>query len=196
MAKPTPSPSQSTPIDAAPGSVQPAQHIWLAGLGAMAKAQEEGTKAIEALVNDGLAFQRKSQAEAQKRLHEATEQLSHMASGLGQQTSGRVDRLEHLFEDRVAKALHRLGIPTLQDMQALNDRLTHLEAWVQSQSPQPPAVTPSAKSAPKSSASRQRQATPPADPSGTALTTPIDKSARPAPKPPSKPPRHSARVPK
>ena len=106
----------------------PAQQVWLAGLGAMAKAQEQGSKAIEALVNDGLAFQRKSQAEAQQRLHEATERLSHMASDFGQHTSGRVDKLEHLFEDRVAKALHRLGMPTLLDIQTLNDRVAQLEA--------------------------------------------------------------------
>jgi len=106
----------------------PAQHIWLAGLGAMAKAQEQGSKAIEALVNDGLAFQRKSQAEAQQRLHEATERLSHMATGFGQQATGRVDKLEHLFEDRVAKALHRLGMPSLLDIQMLTDRVAQLES--------------------------------------------------------------------
>ncbi len=110
------------------GTAPPAQHVWLAGLGAMAKAQEQGSKAIEALVNDGLAFQRKSQAEAQQRLQEATERLSHMASDFGQQTSGRVDKLEHLFEDRVAKALHRLGMPTLLDIQMLTDRVAQLEA--------------------------------------------------------------------
>jgi poly(hydroxyalkanoate) granule-associated protein len=93
----------------------------------MAKAQEQGSKAIEALVNDGLAFQRKSQAEAQQRLHEATERLSHMATGFGQQATGRVDKLEHLFEDRVAKALHRLGMPTLLDIQMLTDRVAQLE---------------------------------------------------------------------
>ena len=106
----------------------PAQHVWLAGLGAIAKAQEQGSKAIEALVNDGLAFQRKSQAEAQQRLQEATERLSHMASDFGQQASGRVDKLEHLFEDRVAKALHRLGMPTLLDLEMLSDRVAQLEA--------------------------------------------------------------------
>ena len=106
----------------------PAQHVWLAGLGAMAKAQEQGSKAIEALVNDGLAFQRKSQAEAQQRLHEATERLSHMATGFGEQATGRVDKLEHLFEDRVAKALHRLGMPTLLDIQMLTERVAQLES--------------------------------------------------------------------
>lgn len=128
MAKSTGSAKSTPPHQPSDTSVQPAQHIWLAGLGAMAKAQEQGSKAIEALVNDGLAFQRKSQAEAQQRLHEATERLSHMASDFGQQASGRVDRLEHLFEDRVAKALHRLGMPTLQDMHMLNERVAQLEA--------------------------------------------------------------------
>ena len=109
----------------------PAQHVWLAGLGALAKAQQEGSKAMEALVNDGLAFQRKSQSEAQQRLQEATERLSHLTTDFGQSTSGRVDKLEHLFEDRVAKALHRLGMPSLLDIQMLNDRVTQLETqWL------------------------------------------------------------------
>jgi len=38
-----------------------------------------------------------------------------------------VDKLEHLFEDRVAKALHRLGMPSLLDIQMLNDRVAQLE---------------------------------------------------------------------
>jgi poly(hydroxyalkanoate) granule-associated protein len=114
-------------------AMPPAQHVWLAGLGAMAKAQEQGTKAIEALVNEGLAFQRKSQAQAQQRLQEATERLSHMASDFGQQATGRVDKLEHLFEDRVAKALHRLGMPSLLDIQMLTDRVALLEAQLEAQ---------------------------------------------------------------
>jgi poly(hydroxyalkanoate) granule-associated protein len=109
----------------------PAQQVWLAGLGAMAKAQEQGSKAMEALLSDGLAFQRKSQAEAQQRLQEATERLGHLASDFGQSASGRVDKLEHLFEDRVAKALHRLGMPSLLDIQMLSERVAQLESQLQ-----------------------------------------------------------------
>ena len=127
MAKSPASDKSPSPADNA-AAPAPTHQIWLAGLGAMAKAQEQGSKAIEALVNDGLAFQRKSQAEAQQRLHEATERLSHLASDFGQQTTVRVDRLEHLFEDRVAKALQRLGMPTLYDLQALTERVAQLEA--------------------------------------------------------------------
>lgn len=102
--------------------------IWLAGLGAMAQAQAQGSKAIETLVNDGLAFQRKSQEEARQRFEEATERFAHMAQGLGQQTAGRIDKLEHVFEERVARALHRLGMPTLQDIADLQARVADLEA--------------------------------------------------------------------
>lgn len=125
----------------------PAHQVWLAGLGAMAKAQEQGSKAIEALLNDGLAFQRKSQAEAQQRLQEATERLSHMASDFGQQATGRVDKLEHLFEDRVAKALQRLGMPSMLDLQLLSERVAQLESQLaQLQGARPPVARKKARS--------------------------------------------------
>ena len=85
MASSKDTPHQTNPNPNASESVTPpAQHVWLAGLGALAKAQQEGSKAIEALVNDGLAFQRKSQTEAQQRLQEATERLSHLTTDFGQ----------------------------------------------------------------------------------------------------------------
>lgn len=105
-----------------------AHQIWLAGLGAMSQAQAQGSKAIETLVNDGLAFQRKSQEEARQRFEEATERLTSMAQGLGQQAGGRIDKLEHVFEERVARAMHRLGMPTLQDILDLQARVADLEA--------------------------------------------------------------------
>jgi poly(hydroxyalkanoate) granule-associated protein len=143
----------------AESAAPPVQHVWLAGLGALAKAQQEGSKAIEALVNDGLAFQRKSQSEAQQRLQEATERLSHLASDFAQPASGRVDKLEHLFEDRVAKALHRLGMPSLLDIQMLNDRVAQLETQLAALSgkARAPTQTASAK-ATKPMAKSARQA--------------------------------------
>ena len=135
------SPAQSTDQAFAP----PAQQVWLAGLGAMAKAQEQGSKAMEALLSDGLAFQRKSQAEAQQRLQEATERLGHLASDFGQSASGRVDKLEHLFEDRVAKALHRLGMPSLLDIQMLSERVAQLESQVQALQGPASKASPAAK---------------------------------------------------
>lgn len=127
MAKKSDTANPSTP-DAADLSPMSAHQIWLAGLGAVAQAQAQGSKAFETLVNDGLAFQRKTQEEARQRFEEATERLTHMAQGLGEQTTGRMDRLEQVFEERVARALHRLGMPTLQDIADLQARVADLEA--------------------------------------------------------------------
>ena len=135
----------SAPESAAgPASEESSQHIWLAGLGAMAKAQSQGTKAFESLIAEGLAFQRKTQMAAQEKISEATEQLSHLAKDFGQQTSGRIDRLEHMFEDRVARALTRLGMPSMADLEALQQRVAQLEAQ-QAITPSPRAARQAAK---------------------------------------------------
>jgi poly(hydroxyalkanoate) granule-associated protein len=153
MASSKDTPKKTNPkAEAVDSAAPPVQHVWLAGLGALAKAQQEGSKAIETLVNDGLAFQRKSQSEAQQRLQEATERLSHLTSDFGQPASGRVDKLEHLFEDRVAKALHRLGMPSLLDIQMLNDRVAQLEAQLA-------ALNGSAKAPTRPAKPQQAQAT-------------------------------------
>ena len=136
--------------------------IWLAGLGAMAQAQAQGNKAFETLVSDGLAFQRKSQEEAQQRFQEATERLASLTQGLGQQASGRIDKLEHVFEERVARALHRLGMPTLQDIADLQTRVADLEAQLAARPAAKPAAKasakPAAKAAAKAATKRTRQA--------------------------------------
>jgi poly(hydroxyalkanoate) granule-associated protein len=145
--KPTTPPSAETPTlpFQAPGMHALSSHqIWLAGLGAMAQAQAQGSKAFETLVSDGMAFQHKSQQEAQQRFAEATERLSQFTQNLGQQATGRIDKLEHVFEDRVARALHRLGMPTLQDMAELQARVADLEARLAS-SPAPAAAPKTAK---------------------------------------------------
>ena len=150
-------PKKTSPPVRQPASAKPvepseesSQHIWLAGLGAMAKAQSQGTKAFEGLIADGLAFQRKTQAAAQEKISEATQQLTHLAKDFGHQASGRVDRLEHVFEDRVARALTRLGIPSMTDVAALTQRVADLEAQLaqKAKAPAKAVKRPAAKKTP------------------------------------------------
>ena len=105
-----------------------AQQIWLAGLGAFAKAQEDGTKAFEKLVTDGITMQRKVQSTAEEKMAEASQKVSQAAHQFNERATGQWDKLEHIFEDRVSKALSRLGIPNAQDMAALHERIAALEA--------------------------------------------------------------------
>lgn len=110
-----------------------AQQIWLAGLGAFSKAQEEGGKAFESLVKEGLSIQRKTQAVAEERISEATHRMSGMANEISSKAAGQWDKLENIFEDRVAKALNKLGVPSARDVDALIERIDALNALVQKQ---------------------------------------------------------------
>jgi poly(hydroxyalkanoate) granule-associated protein len=113
-----------------------AQQIWLAGLGAFAKAQEEGSKVFEALVKDGMGMQSKSQAMAEEKLAEAASKMTSMAQGMTERATGQWDKLENIFEDRVAKALQRLGVPSAQDVAALTARVEELSKLVEALSAQ------------------------------------------------------------
>jgi poly(hydroxyalkanoate) granule-associated protein len=104
-----------------------AQQIWLAGLGAFSKAQEEGGKVFQALVKEGLSIQRKTQSVAGDKLNDATARMASMASELSSKASGQWDKLESIFEDRVARALKKLGVPTAQDVTALEARIEELQ---------------------------------------------------------------------
>lgn len=105
-----------------------AQQIWLAGLGAFAKAQEDGTKAFEKLVTDGITMQRKVQSSAEEKMAEASQKVTQAAHQFNERATGQWDKLENIFEDRVSKALSRLGIPNAQDLKALHERIAALEA--------------------------------------------------------------------
>ena len=100
--------------------LESATQIWMAGLGAFSKAQDEGTKIFETLVKEG-------------------ERVHKHARGVAEDTvadvKGRAvdtwDKLEDVFEDRVSKALHKLSVPTKKDVDALRDRVEELTAAVE-----------------------------------------------------------------
>jgi len=132
-----------------------AQQIWQAGLGAFTKAQTEGTKAFEALVKEGVSFQRKTQSAAEEKITEATQKMTSMASDISSKASGQWDKLENIFEDRVAKALNKLGVPSAKDINALIARIDALNASVQKLAPvKPKAAAPVKATAPKAAAKK------------------------------------------
>lgn len=108
-----------------------AQQIWQAGLGAFTRAQAEGSKAFESLVKEGVSMQRKTQAVAEEKINEATHKMSSMATGISTKASGQWDKLENIFEDRVAKALNKLGVPSAKDVNALIARIDELNKAVE-----------------------------------------------------------------
>jgi len=130
------------------GSVKDsAQQIWQAGLGAFNKAQAEGSKAFEALVKEGVSLQRKTQSAAEEKISEATSKMSSMANDITSKASGQWDKLESIFEDRVAKVLNKLGVPSAMDVNALIARIDELNKSVKKLSTKEDALKAAAKTA-------------------------------------------------
>jgi poly(hydroxyalkanoate) granule-associated protein len=103
-----------------------AQQIWAAGLASFAKAQGEGSKVFEALVSEGLKLQKKTQSAAEEKLSAVASKVSGVAGDVGAKAGQHWDKLESIFEARVAKALKTLNVPSAGDVQSLIKRIDDL----------------------------------------------------------------------
>ncbi|MEO7854085.1 MAG: phasin family protein [Rubrivivax sp.] len=117
-----------------------AQQIWLAGMGAFAKAQEGRAKVFEALIKEGVGLQRKTQTAAEDAVGEVTGKMSAMAGDVSARAGQHWDKLEGIFEQRTAKAMNKLGVPTAKDVDALIKRVDDLAAAVARLSKTAPAA--------------------------------------------------------
>lgn len=113
-----------------------AQQIWLAGLGAFGKAQAEGGKVFEALVKEGASLQKRTRSMISgDKVAEMGKMAGKMAGQAGGKANAAWDKLEQVFEDRVARALGSLGVPTRADLEALSARIDALESRLKSPAP-------------------------------------------------------------
>ena len=160
-------PQPQTAAEAARRIKDSAQQIWLAGLGAFAQAQQQGSKAFETLVEDGLHMQRKTQEAAQTQMAEASQRLGALAGDLSSRAGQQWDRLEGIFEERVAKALQRLDVASRAEVDALQQRIDGLEAQLSrlnartapgKRGPARPGSRPAAKTTPKPAIKRSKPA--------------------------------------
>jgi poly(hydroxyalkanoate) granule-associated protein len=95
-----------------------AHKIWLAGLGAMAAAGEEGKQMFESLVERGKQFEARSKTQVSK----VKGKVSDAKAGL----EVMLDRLSGRLDESVASALQRLGVPTRKEIATLTKRVEEL----------------------------------------------------------------------
>lgn len=145
-----------------------AHQIWLAGLGAFAKAQGEGTKVFDTLIKEGVSLHRKTQAAAEERVADMAGKVTAMAGGVGSKANAQWDKLESIFEERTARAMNKLGVPTAKDVVALTERVDALAAAVaklghpagSSKAAKAPAAKAGGKASPRAAKSAAPKAAP------------------------------------
>jgi poly(hydroxyalkanoate) granule-associated protein len=133
-----------------------AQQIWLAGLGAFSKAQEEGVKVFDALVKEGKGLEAKTRKLTQSRVGEVTDQMNKAAQTATTKANAAWDKLEQVFEDRVARALNRLGVPTNKDISSLSKQVAELNAAVNALRAKQPKASKASKAPAKKAAAKRK----------------------------------------
>jgi poly(hydroxyalkanoate) granule-associated protein len=147
--------------DTAQAVLDSSRNIWLAGLGAFSRAQAEGMRVFEALVKQGEALETKTRkvatdtAAAAKGAAQA--KVKEVKDGMG----GTWDKLEQVFEARVARALAKLGVHTHSDVERLTERVDALSEAVNelikaSGGKPKPRSAPARKAAPRARKSAKR----------------------------------------
>lgn len=165
-----------------------AQQIWQAGLGAFAKAQEEGGRVFAKLVKEGTELQKRTQKLAEDRVSGVTDTVTKMADNVSKQASGSWDKLEQVFEDRVARSLSSLGVPSQKDIQELTRRVEELNKAVAALAGKKPAAAKAVSKAPARAAAKATVQKPAAKPAVKSAAKPAAKRAvKPATKAAAKP---------
>ena len=108
------------------GILESSRQIWLAGLGAFSRAQAEGMKMFETLVDQGRSLESRTRRAATETAAAAAGAAAQKAKEVHAMAGGTWDKLEQVFEDRVARALAKLGVYTQNDVQRLAKRVDEL----------------------------------------------------------------------
>ncbi|UVE18243.1 phasin family protein [Pseudomonas sp. LS44] len=102
------------------------RQIWLAGLGAYAKAGQEGADYLKELVKAGESVEKQGKKLVTEQVEAANSQIDEVKGNVisvKDKLESRFDKIEKAFDDRVAIALNRVGIPSRQDVEALSAKL-------------------------------------------------------------------------
>ncbi|WP_249678259.1 phasin family protein [Pseudomonas abieticivorans] len=139
MAKVTLKKKVEVPAEQAIGEVRSyARKIWLAGLGAYAKAGKESVSYIKDLIKTGETVEKDGKKLINKELKAANTQIDEAKSDIKTELTSvkgkvelQLDKIESAFDTRVASALNRIGIPSKHDVETLSAKLDELTALLE-----------------------------------------------------------------
>ena len=138
--------------------VENVQQVWLAGMGAIARAQKEGPAAFHDAVAEGIKLLERSRSSAEQLMRDVFESAqdsvqSRIGSARDQATE-TWDNIEALFQSRVQKAMQQLGVPSADEIRLLTRRVAELNESVKALS----AKRPRGRTAPRARAKRKTRA--------------------------------------
>lgn len=106
-----------------PQAKQSARNVWLAGVGALATAEEEGVKYFDTLVKKGQAYEKKNRSRLESMLDNVKD--------LGDEVSGVFGKAFAPVNKAMEATMHRLGVPTRNEIAMLTKRVEELTKAVE-----------------------------------------------------------------
>ena len=104
-----------------------AQKIWLAGLGALSAAEQEGSKLFKSLVEKGEKFETRGK----EAFGDAKEDVNEKVSEARSKAESGWEKIEDRLDDVVSGALRRFGVPSREEISTLTQRVEELTKVVE-----------------------------------------------------------------
>jgi len=117
--------------------------IWLAGLGALAAAEEEGSKLFSKLVDRGRDVESKGKVEVDKVGDKVRSEVDKAKA----KAESAFENWGEKFDEKLTSALHRLGVPTRDEIHNLTRRVEELNSKVENLKPKAASAAPKTKTA-------------------------------------------------
>ena len=99
------------------------QQIWLAGLGAFSRAEEEGNKLFDSLVKVGEELESKT-------IDIADETVEKVSEKAKESVTDTKEKVEKILDNGVNHSLNRLGLVTAKDLQHIEKMILQLHAKI------------------------------------------------------------------
>ncbi len=135
---------------------QNAEKVWLAGLGALATAEEEGGKLLRGLMKKGESYEKKGLAQFDKlkaKVEGVAESAKDRAGEAWGKVEGKVEDVEDRLDDRVASVLRKIGVPSKNEIATLTRRVEELTLLVEKK------LKPARKTAKRATAATRKSTT-------------------------------------
>jgi poly(hydroxyalkanoate) granule-associated protein len=102
--------------------LESAHKVWLAGLGAVAMAEEEGGKFFSTLLEKGEKLEGKSKKQVEK--------AKGTVSGMKTVAESYWETFGRTVDDQVTAVIHRIGVPTKDEIEDLTKKVEDLTVAV------------------------------------------------------------------
>ena len=102
--------------------MESAHKVWLAGLGAVAMAEEEGGKFFSNLLEKGQKLEGKSRKQVEK--------AKGTVSGMKTVAESYWETFGRTIDDQMTAVIHRIGVPTKDEIEALTKKVENLTVAV------------------------------------------------------------------